>query len=91
MNVASTITNCLCQHSKGNQLHVVDIGGGKGYLSSLLAMEYKLKVLGVDSNCVNTHGAALRSLKLQVSLYDVIYIRYNFIQNYIIYYIFVFI
>lgn len=46
--------------------HVVDVGGGKGYLSSLLALHYGLRVLGVDSSHVNTHGAAKRTQKLEV-------------------------
>ncbi|PNF33506.1 hypothetical protein B7P43_G00556 [Cryptotermes secundus] len=45
--------------------HVVDVGGGKGYLSSLLALHYGLRVLGVDSSHVNTHGAAKRTQKLE--------------------------
>lgn len=73
MNIVSAITNFLCRNSESS-LTVVDIGGGKGYLSSLLAMEYKLKVIGVDSNQTNTHGAAKRDLKLKV-------IHYNFKFN----------
>lgn len=46
--------------------HVVDVGGGKGYLSSILALHYGFRVLGVDSSQVNTHGAAKRTQKLQV-------------------------
>lgn len=46
--------------------HVVDVGGGKGYLSSILALHYGLRVLGVDSSQVNTHGAAKRTQKLEV-------------------------
>lgn len=46
--------------------HVVDVGGGKGYLSSVLALHHELRVLGVDSSQVNTHGAAKRTQKLKV-------------------------
>lgn len=46
---------------------VVDIGDGKGYLSSFLALEYRLRVLGVDSSSIKTKGAAKRCLKLSVS------------------------
>jgi 2-polyprenyl-3-methyl-5-hydroxy-6-metoxy-1,4-benzoquinol methylase len=46
--------------------HVVDVGGGKGYLSSILALHHGLRVLGVDSSQVNTHGAAKRTQKLEV-------------------------
>jgi hypothetical protein len=52
---------CLSQAS-----YVVDVGGGKGYLSSILALHYGLRVLGVDSSQVNTHGAAKRIQKLEV-------------------------
>lgn len=48
--------------------HIIDVGDGKGYLSSILALQYGLKVLGLDSSKVNTHGAAKRTLKLQVLL-----------------------
>ena len=46
--------------------HVVDVGGGKGYLSSFLSLYHNLKVLGVDSSQVNTHGAVKRTKKLEV-------------------------
>jgi 2-polyprenyl-3-methyl-5-hydroxy-6-metoxy-1,4-benzoquinol methylase len=46
--------------------HVVDVGGGKGYLSSILALHYGFRVLGVDSSQVNTRGAAKRTQKLEV-------------------------
>jgi 2-polyprenyl-3-methyl-5-hydroxy-6-metoxy-1,4-benzoquinol methylase len=49
-----------------NASHVVDVGGGKGYLSSILALHHGLRVLGVDSSQVNTHGAAKRTQKLEV-------------------------
>ncbi|XP_047118887.1 probable methyltransferase-like protein 25 [Schistocerca piceifrons] len=45
--------------------HIVDVGSGKGYLTSLLALHHSLKVLGVDSSSVNTHGATKRTQKLQ--------------------------
>nr|CAD7265244.1 unnamed protein product [Timema shepardi] len=45
--------------------HIVDVGSGKGYLSLVLALHHNLKVLGVDSSQVNTHGAANRTRKMQ--------------------------
>jgi len=36
---------------------VVDMGSGKGYLSSMLALNYGLDVLAVEANQVHTHGA----------------------------------
>lgn len=46
--------------------HVIDIGDGKGYLSSYLSLVYKLQVLGLDSSINLTQGAAVRANKLQV-------------------------
>ncbi|KAJ9584028.1 hypothetical protein L9F63_021632 [Diploptera punctata] len=45
--------------------HIVDVGGGKGYLSSFLSLYHGLRVLGVDSSQVNTHGAIKRTRKLE--------------------------
>uniref|UniRef100_A0A8C0EA70 Methyltransferase like 25 n=1 Tax=Bubo bubo TaxID=30461 RepID=A0A8C0EA70_BUBBB len=44
---------------------VIDIGSGKGYLSSLLSMQYNLKVYGIDSSNTNTNGAHERNRKLK--------------------------
>jgi len=44
---------------------IVDIGGGKGYLSSLLALAYNLNVLGIDSQSINSEGARNRTLKFE--------------------------
>lgn len=49
-----------------DHLYVIDAGDGKGYLSSRLALEYQLKILGIDANAVNTEGALKRTLKLEV-------------------------
>lgn len=45
---------------------IVDIGGGKGYLSSLLALAYKFNVLGIDSQSINSEGARNRTIKFEV-------------------------
>lgn len=47
-------------HKIANTSHIVDIGDGKGYLSSALTMHSKIKVLGIDASPVNTVGAAKR-------------------------------
>ncbi|XP_030764902.1 methyltransferase-like protein 25 isoform X1 [Sitophilus oryzae] len=47
-----------------NTSHIIDIGDGKGYLSSLLALHYKIPVLGIDASPVNTNGAINRAKKL---------------------------
>ncbi|XP_069714463.1 probable methyltransferase-like protein 25 isoform X1 [Phaenicophaeus curvirostris] len=44
---------------------VIDIGSGKGYLSSYLSMQYNLKVYGIDSSNSNTSGAHERNRKLK--------------------------
>ncbi|NXN91016.1 MET25 protein, partial [Rhinopomastus cyanomelas] len=44
---------------------VIDVGSGKGYLSSFLSMQYNLKVYGIDSSSTNTHGAHERNRKLK--------------------------
>ncbi|XP_006871883.1 PREDICTED: methyltransferase-like protein 25 [Chrysochloris asiatica] len=44
---------------------VIDLGSGKGYLSSFLCMKYGLKVYGIDSSSINTHGAEERNRKLK--------------------------
>lgn len=57
--VASTVSSIT------SSSHVIDIGDGKGYLSSHLALQYGLKVLGLDSCNSKTIGAAERVNKLQ--------------------------
>lgn len=44
---------------------VIDLGSGKGYLSSFLSLKYGLKVYGIDSSNTNTHGAQERNRKLK--------------------------
>ncbi|XP_037701863.1 methyltransferase-like protein 25 isoform X4 [Choloepus didactylus] len=44
---------------------VIDLGSGKGYLSSFLSLKYGLKVYGIDSSNINTHGAEERNRKLK--------------------------
>jgi hypothetical protein len=40
---------------------VVDLGSGKGYLSTQLAFQHKLCVIGVDAQNINTKGASKRA------------------------------
>ena len=44
--------------------HVVDVGDGKGYLSSMLTLRHDIPVLGVDSSETNTRSATDRIRKL---------------------------
>uniref|UniRef100_UPI00359008A4 probable methyltransferase-like protein 25 n=1 Tax=Myxine glutinosa TaxID=7769 RepID=UPI00359008A4 len=53
----------LMQHCVLNQ--VIDIGSGKGYLSSHLSECYGLKVIGIDASNTVTCGAHERTQKLQ--------------------------
>ncbi|XP_048405018.1 methyltransferase-like protein 25 isoform X2 [Stegostoma tigrinum] len=48
-----------------NIQQVIDIGSGKGYLSSYLSMQYGLNVYGIDSSSTNTSGANERNRKLK--------------------------
>ncbi|XP_028935068.1 methyltransferase-like protein 25 isoform X2 [Ornithorhynchus anatinus] len=49
----------------GGIKQVVDLGSGKGYLSSFLSLKYGLKVYGIDSSNTNTRGAKERNRKLK--------------------------
>ncbi|XP_041833890.1 methyltransferase-like protein 25 isoform X2 [Melanotaenia boesemani] len=59
----SEVVASLTQHCKVKQ--VVDVGSGKGYLSSFLSLQYGLQVYGIDSSRTNTHGAQERNRKLK--------------------------
>lgn len=55
------------QTNHRKSLNVIDAGDGKGYLSTRLSLEHKIKVLGVDCNPINVNGALVRSERLEVS------------------------
>uniref|UniRef100_A0A8C4PX01 Methyltransferase domain-containing protein n=1 Tax=Eptatretus burgeri TaxID=7764 RepID=A0A8C4PX01_EPTBU len=59
----SRLVVALVQHCSLNQ--VIDIGSGKGYLSSHLSECYGLKVIGIDASNTVTCGAHDRTQKLQ--------------------------
>lgn len=63
VEVLSTVAAAL-KHI-GKTTHVVDIGDGKGYLSSMLALYHEIPVLGIDSSEINTYGAEERAKKMQ--------------------------
>lgn len=52
-----------------NCSHMVDVGGGKGYLSSVLALKHQLRVLSIDASQVTSKGAAKRIPKVEVSTF----------------------
>ncbi|KAF7283958.1 hypothetical protein GWI33_022781 [Rhynchophorus ferrugineus] len=62
VEMLSWIASAIREISKTT--HVIDIGDGKGYLSSMLALHYKIPVLGVDASYINTNGAVDRAKKL---------------------------
>lgn len=68
VEVTADVVACICANSAQANKNpmVIDAGDGKGYLSSRLALQYKLEVLGVDANSVNTNGAMSRLGKLEV-------------------------
>lgn len=45
-------------------MRIIDAGDGKGYLSSRLALEHRLHVLGIDASATNTLGAQKRGEQL---------------------------
>ncbi|XP_009461434.1 PREDICTED: methyltransferase-like protein 25 [Nipponia nippon] len=63
VQVMSELVNNIANYCGIKQ--VIDIGSGKGYLSSFLSMQYNLKVYGIDSSNTNTNGAHERNRKLK--------------------------
>uniref|UniRef100_A0AAQ6IRL8 Methyltransferase domain-containing protein n=1 Tax=Anabas testudineus TaxID=64144 RepID=A0AAQ6IRL8_ANATE len=59
----SEVVACLAKCCRVKQ--VIDVGSGKGYLSSFLSLHYGLRVYGIDSSSTNTHGAQERNRKLK--------------------------
>lgn len=50
--------------ARGKEHFIIDVGDGKGYLSSRLNLEFHLKVLGIDGNYRNTKEAEKRNQQL---------------------------
>ncbi|NWU97423.1 MET25 protein, partial [Upupa epops] len=63
VQVMSDLVNNIVNYCGIKQ--VIDIGSGKGYLSSFLSMQYNLKVYGIDSSTTNTNSAHERNRKLK--------------------------
>lgn len=55
---------CASLNSLTRSSHLIDIGDGKGYLSSVLALQYKFSVLGIEASQKKTKGAIKRLEKL---------------------------
>lgn len=63
VQVMSKLVARLAKHCQVKQ--VIDIGSGKGYLSSHISMHHGLQVFGIDSSSTVTHGAHERNRKLK--------------------------
>lgn len=66
VEVTASVVNDLCKHL-GHECEkpiIIDAGDGKGYLSSMLALQYGRFVLGIDASEINTHGAEKRKQKM---------------------------
>jgi len=63
VEVISRIVAALANAREKNHL-IIDVGDGKGYLSSRLNLEFKLKVLGIDGNHNNSTEAVKRYKQL---------------------------
>lgn len=70
--IADTVASICASTVPDENLYVVDAGGGKGYLSAYLALEHKIKVLGVDWNPNITINAVNRSGRLEVTIKKII-------------------
>lgn len=57
----SPLINLMCSICSSNS--IIDVGSGKGYLSSYLSLCYQLKVIGIDLNSHNSAGALFRADK----------------------------
>ncbi|XP_055390410.1 probable methyltransferase-like protein 25 [Condylostylus longicornis] len=65
VEITSNFIANLIKSSDSEGVYIVDAGDGKGYLSSRMALQHQLKVLGIDCNETNSEGATQRNRKLQ--------------------------
>ncbi|XP_044757290.1 methyltransferase-like protein 25 [Coccinella septempunctata] len=71
VEILSSIVAALVE--LGETTHIIDVGDGKGYLSSMLALHHKIPVLGIDASPNNSKAAVERVQKLEKiwhSVYD---------------------
>lgn len=64
VHIMSHVVACLAEASKSSV--VVDIGSGKGYLPSVLALNHNLRILGIDDKPTNIDGAIRTTKMLEV-------------------------
>lgn len=62
VEILSSICNKI--HFISKTSHLIDIGDGKGYLSSFLSLHHKIPVLGVEASEIKTDSAIKRVKKL---------------------------
>lgn len=62
VKASAKVTAFLSDLTKSS--HVIDVGGGKGYLSCVLVLHHSHKVLGLDASQLKTCGAEKMSEKL---------------------------
>ncbi|MPC96125.1 Methyltransferase-like protein 25 [Portunus trituberculatus] len=48
---------------------LVDLGSGRGYLTSSLVLQYGRQVVAIDSSSSNTSSALVRNTKLKVNIF----------------------
>lgn len=60
---------------------IVDVGSGKGYLTSILALHHRFRVLGLDCRETNIDGAVRTTTKLEVILFSNHIISFQRITN----------
>ncbi|KAG0254010.1 hypothetical protein DFQ27_007087, partial [Actinomortierella ambigua] len=67
------LSGLIASYAKDHSIGaVIDLGAGQGYLSRVLAFQHQLRVLGVDSNTIQTCGAQ----KTQVRT-ETLYVKRN--------------
>merc|ERR1719318_296854 len=65
MHEVCQMSKCVADLTSDHEVaSLVDIGSGKGYLSQLLAAWYKIPVLAIDNQVINTKGADRRGKNL---------------------------
>lgn len=79
---ADVIANMCAPTDHRKPLCVIDAGDGKGYLSTRLSLEHKIKVLGVDCNPTNVTGALKRSKLLEVKLENFFFSRRKILSEF---------
>ncbi|KAK4293153.1 hypothetical protein Pmani_034130 [Petrolisthes manimaculis] len=60
------MSQVIAQLAKGCDVNwIVDLGSGRGYLSSSMVLQYGINVVAIDSSQINTNSGLVRNRKLQ--------------------------